>query len=353
MYRNENRLILLDGYTGKESPLPLEVKERDLFNWSPDGRYLLARLYQGDDNGYCLNLYDVDKQKWTQNKPISCAVQEALFSDDGSQVFYSTNDKTNGALSVYNLKDKNSQDIYRTKNQDSNYPDGISDLKWSPTKTYLTFEQYNWIMGGTLNSLVVLNVKNGKYVEFNAPDAYYASYYPIWSADDYWFIVTLQDEYVTSGSLPITNNQGDVYLGNSENGKLYRLTYTPAANEINVHWTDDGKIAFTEVTEENFSYTLDQAMTIEAVPLDQIITPEPVEKPVYYDPAMMISPDPNLGAWTTQTQRPDKTYTFELVIGDASRRSSDGKFSVPISDPNQSGTILIGWRPSDYLYSQG
>jgi hypothetical protein len=199
-----------------------------------------------------------------------------------------------------------------------------------------------------------MNLKTEKYATLSAPDTYYAHYYPIWSADDRWFLITLQEAYATSGALPLTNHKGDVYLINSETGKQYRLTYTPAAYEINIHWTDDGKIAFTEVSEEDISYTLNQAMTIEAVPPDQIITPEPVEDvPFYGDPEVMISPDPNIGAWTTRTQQPDKTYIFELVIGEVPRVSSEVKFSIPISDPNQSGTVLIGWRPSDYPYSGG
>ena len=57
LYRNGNHLVLLDGYTGEASELPFEVVEQDRFEWSPDGRYILA--LQNRDSAtytYCLNL---------------------------------------------------------------------------------------------------------------------------------------------------------------------------------------------------------------------------------------------------------------------------------------------------------
>ncbi|MBA3873782.1 MAG: hypothetical protein H0X30_32005 [Anaerolineae bacterium] len=356
LYRSENHLVLLDGYAGKTKTLSIDVTEKDRFVWSPDGQYLVAQLYDGQNNGYCLNLYDVDKQIWTRDKPISCAVQEYIFTKDASQIYYSTNDKTNGILWKYNLKNQTNRNIYQTDNGNDHYQDGISDLKWSPTGDYLTFNDYHWIMGGTLNFLIVMNVESEKYSSLSARDPYYASYYPVWSGDDHWFLIILQDEYVTSGTFPETNHLGDVYLVNTDTGKTYRLTHTPAASEVDVHWTDDGKIAFTEVTEKKFTYTLDQAMNIEVVPSDKIITPEPADpgSVTYSTAGEFISPDPNLAAWVEKTQQADKTYKFALNIGDSPFYSTSViKFSIPISDPEQSGTILIGWRPSDYPYPQG
>ncbi len=353
LYRNDNHLVLLNGYTGTTSTLPIEVNEKDYFIWSPDGQYLMARLYQGKNNDYCLNLYDVDKQKWVDDKPISCNAIYYVFTKDGSQLYYLTNDKTGGRLWKYNIPDKVSLDIYETtKGED--YSDGISELNWSPTETYLTFEDYHAIMGGTLNSLIIMNVETEKYSTLNAPNTYYASYRPVWSPDDSWFLVTLQEEYVTSGSFPVTNQQGDLYLVRSETGKQYRLTYTPAEYEVDVHWTDDGKIAFTEVTEQKLTYTLDQAMNIEPVSPDKIIYPEPVDAEAILNRSqrIMISPDTSLGAWTSQAQQSDNKPIFKLNIGGILDEPII-EFSVPIADPFQSSNILIGWRPSNYPYPGG
>ena len=85
LYRNENRLVLLNGYTGEATELPFEVVGGDHFTWSPDGRYLLALLQDDEPSKYCLNLYDVDVQVWVYNKPIACAVGIANFSADGAR----------------------------------------------------------------------------------------------------------------------------------------------------------------------------------------------------------------------------------------------------------------------------
>jgi len=353
LYRSDNHLILLDGYTGKTTPLPIEVTEKDHFAWSPDGQYLLSRLNQAEDNSYCLNLYDVDKQKWTNDKPISCTVQEAVFSNDTSQIFYSTSDKANAILWKYNLKDKLGHEVYQTTNGDDHYPSGIAGLKWSPTGSYLTFSDYKYIMGGSINSFVVLNVANEKHIYLNAADSYYASYSPIWSADNHWFLVTLQDAYVISGSLPFTNQQGDVYLINSDTGENYRITYTPAEQEVDVHWTDDGKIAFSIFTEQKFTFSIEQAMNVKVVPFDEIVQPEPVDRETAFPSFthVTVSPDPRVGAWITQTVQEGNQVVSDLEIGDIfHEQPMMPNFSVPISDPDKSDTILIGWRPSNYPY---
>ncbi len=162
LYISENHLSLLNGYTGATATLPIEVSERDHFEWSPDGKYLLAQHNDGENIRSCLNLYDVDKQKWIQDKPISCEVHDFIFTNDDSTLYYAVNNETNGILQKYSVKDKMSREIYRTDNG-GNYSDGISELKWSSTKTYLTFKNYHWIMGGTLNTFVIMNVETEKY----------------------------------------------------------------------------------------------------------------------------------------------------------------------------------------------
>jgi Tol biopolymer transport system component len=360
LYRDENHLVLLDGYSGDATQLSFEVTKSDQFSWSPDGKYLLSRLHEGDDNTltYCLNLYDVDAQKWAYPKPISCTVNEALFNADGSEIVYTTDTGTNGLLWRYTLADKKSQKLYQTTEGDNFSPMGISGVQWSPTETYLTFIHYRQILGGTLNFFVVLNIESQDTTGVIGGDGYYAYYDPIWSKDDRWFLITLQDQYVTSGTIPYTNDEGDVYLVNAETGNEYRLTYTPAVREGNIHWTDNGKISFnvTTVQVQDFTYTPQQAMHVEALPNDQIVYPDEVNPDDYYPNPLKdvtVSPDPNIGAWVSSKypeQEGDPT-TWELNIGDiVFSPSPKANFSVPVPESYQYSNVLIGWRPTDYDY---
>lgn len=355
LYRDGNHLVLVNGYTGETSTLPLEVTERDRFEWSPDGRYLLAHLYDVENEGYCLNLYDMDQQKWRHDKPISCAAQFTIFDDDGSHIYYTTNDKTNSKLWVYSLTDNSSRKLYETTSGDNINPAGISELIWSPTRQYLTFVSYKQIMGGTLNFFVAFDTQTEKSASISALDPYYASYSPVWSADDRWFLLSLSEQYVTSGTLPFSNYENDVYLANTETGEVYRLTYTPTVAKWDIHWTDEGEIAFSEVRVQQLSYTLEQAMNIEVVPHDKIVTPEPVNVDDYlYDPSadLEIAPDPNIAAkFIESTVEGKQVYEIRIFHWNEMNPSID--FSISISNPNTFGTVLIGWRPSDYPYSGG
>lgn len=355
LYRDGNHLILVNGYTGETSTLPIEVDERDRFEWSPDGRYLLAHLLTENKESYCLNLFDVDQKAWLRNEPISCLSYFTTFSLDGSEIYYTTNDKINGTLWVYSLVNDSSRELYQTTDGEEKYQSGISALEWSPTNRYLAFSIYKMITGGSINSFIILNVERETYILLTAPDTYYANYAPIWSDAEHWFLIILKEEYVTSGSVAITNHQGDLYLVNPETGEQHRLTYTPASYETDIHWTDDGEIAFTEVTTEKFIFTLDQAMNIEAVSTDQIKTPEPLDGKFFRTPApIMISPDPNIAAWVRQNYQPDNKKIFELVIGSVPTATfSTINFSVAVAEPKIPDTVLIGWRPSDYPYSGG
>ncbi|MBC8170286.1 MAG: hypothetical protein H7X77_01380 [Anaerolineae bacterium] len=358
LYRDENKLVLFNGYTGEATELPFEVTERDRFEWSPDGEYLLAMLQDTEVNyGWCINLYDVDIEAWLYEEPISCAVTETLFSADGTQIAYASHssDANNESLSLYNLADQKTNELYRTTDGTALNPIGISAIKWSPTATYLTFGTHRQIMGGTLNSLIIMNFNSRDHIRLSAPNPYYASYNPIWSADDRWLLIILKEQYVTGGAIASTNHRGDVYLVNSESGEKYRLTYTPAIAEGNVRWTEDGKIAFEVVVVETqeLSFTTEQAMKVEEVPSDQIVWPEDIDPEEFFgDPLrdVMVAPDSNLGAWITQKAG----QTWELSIGYIYSPPHTIHFSVPIPEnSNQYSGVLIGWRPSDYPYGIG
>lgn len=347
LYRDEDHLVLVNGYTAETTELPFEVTNRDRFAWSPNGQYLLTRLFDNEDNSYCLNLYIINTQAWLYDEPISCSVQDAIFSPDGSQVVYDSNDGANGLAWLYSIEQETSEELYRTTWGAENLSAGVYGFLWSPTHKYLTFIQYSWIMGGTLNNFIIFNIESGNYVEVNAPDTYYASYNPIWSADDRWFLITLKEEYI-SGMLS-TNHKGDVYLVNSETGDQYRLTYTPAAPEENIHWTEDGTIAFTEVIRQEKTFNIEEAMNVEAVPSENIIEPEEIDIGNFYNPlvGVMISPDPDYGAWVSPIPIPE-TGNYELNIGYISSKSPVARFTTYIPEYYQSDNVLIGWRPWAY-----
>ncbi len=352
LYRDGNHLVLIDGYTGETSTLPIEVDERDRFEWSPDGRYLVAHQFVSEDEGTCLNLYDVDHQEWLEEKPISCEVNEFVFTKDNSALFYTANRENKGELWKYSTIDQQQHAIYQTEDG-IQYKNGINSLTWSPNQNYITFKDFVWIMGGTLNMFVVMNVETGQYVTVSAPDTYYADYVPIWSADEKWFLINLREEYIKSFSIPTTNHKGDVYLFDSETGEAHRITYTPTKSEIAIQWTADGGIEFTEVTEEKITYTLEQALNIEPVPFDQIVEPEPNDEPMIHIKTRLDSPDPNLITSIERTVQPDNTLTYELLIKNYAKGYRGERILIPIADPILSDNVLIGWRPSDYLYLKG
>jgi hypothetical protein len=354
LYRNENHLALINGYTGETTELPFEVTDRDRFAWSPDGQYLLARLQEADKYTYCLNLYNVDAQEWVYNESLACAVGDVSFSSDGAQLLYVTIAENNSILWLRDLETELTQELYRTTGGSPNFEAGISDFDWSPTGKYLTFEDYRWIMGGTLNGFIVMNMENQTYITVSAPDIYYASYEPIWSADDSWFLIMLKEQYVTNGAVSRTNHRGDVYLISSETGEQYRLTYTPANYETDVRWTEDGGITFTVIIEEAFTYTIEEAMKVKVVPREEIVMPEPFDTDNYFNTGssdIIVSPDPNHGAWVISIQGHDDNSIYELNFGSILGRTTE--FSIPLPASYQYNNIIIGWRPSDYPYPFG
>lgn len=349
LYRDDDRLILLDGYTGEPTPLAIEVSPGDRFGWSPDGQFLISWLQDFETETPCLNLYKVDEQAWLSDDPIACPVERIRFFDDGQQLFYVTPDEYNATLWRYNLTEGSKQELYRTTGGDSPNDTGISSLIMSPTGAYLTFEVYDWIMGGTRNSLVIMNMSTWQTVRLSAPNPYYASYYPIWSEDDSWFLITMKHEYVASAGMPETNHRGDIYLVNSNTGETYRLTFTPAEFESDIHWTEEGDIAFTTIIEENHLLSIDEAMHVETIPYAEMVMPEDVEigdRFANITPQdIILSPDPNLGAWVEEADTQPM-----LTIG-SFWNPRTAYFSVPIAD--SSLNTLIGWRPTNYNYPNG
>jgi dipeptidyl aminopeptidase/acylaminoacyl peptidase len=344
LYRDENHLVLLNAYTGEAITLPFEVTERDHFTWSPDGQYLLVQLQDLEHYGFCLNLYDVDTLAWVYVEPISCAVQGALFSQDNTHIVYAVNNETNGILWLYSLADGQREELYRTTEGDDLNSAGISEIWWSPHETYLTFVRYEWIMGGTLNTLVVMDFATQDFFILPGTNPYYASYDPMWSADEHWFLLRLKDQYITDGPIALSNDEGDVYLVNAQTGDQYRLTYTPASAEYNLRWTEDGQIAFT--VQQEMIFTPEQAMDVEVIPREDIVRPEPIYPDEFFTPIqdVMVSPDAEYGAWVNTDLDQDESYHLE--VGYIFTTSYGPILSVPIPLTYRNDNILLGWRPS-------
>ncbi|MBL8166092.1 MAG: hypothetical protein JNJ61_29185 [Anaerolineae bacterium] len=354
LYRNENRLILVNGNTGETVELSIEVATQDRFTWSPDGRYLLAQISEGENGGYCLNLYDVDAESWLYSETIACSIEDVLFSSDTVHIAYTTSDRINETLWLFSLVDKTSQKLFQTTGGTATYPDEIIKLSWSPANQYLSFISATQILSGPHTVLNVINIESLNYTTVAAPNTLFANYDPIWSANDRWFLIILKEEYLNREYN--SNHQGDVYLVNSDTGEQSRITYTPAALEQDVRWTDNGDIAFTMVIQQEWTLTLEAAMNVEVVSPEDIVMP--VEES--YSPLnhTLISPDPYLGAWvsTAITESGETIYTISIGYIDPFKPFRE-LFSMPIRATNlsipesvESGNLLIGWRPSDYPY---
>lgn len=95
-------------------------------------------------------------------------------------------------------------------------------------------------------------------------------------------------------------------------------------------------------------------MNIEPVPPESMVMPEAVEVKNLMDRRrlVMISPDPNTGAWISSTSTEQGVYNYALSIGQIISDITE-TFSVPIPESYLHTQVLIGWRPSDYSYSQG
>ncbi|QPC84233.1 hypothetical protein G4Y79_07630 [Phototrophicus methaneseepsis] len=364
LYRDDDQLIMVNGYTGETSTLDIDITDQDFFSWTPDGTYLFSAHHQGNNNVSCINFYDVDTETWLYDEPVSCDVdvREIEYAADGATLAYSTVDDSGGSLWLHDLENGTDKELYRAEGEGLNDA-GISTIQWSPTGAYLTFIHHNWIMGGTLNNFVVLKMDSGDHFWVTGANPYYASYAPIWSEDDNWFLITLKAQYVESGGAPFTNHEGDVYLVHNETGDQYRLTYTPAVFEYDVHWTDDGDIAFTIATEHEFTFSLQDAMNIDVVPYEDIVQPEDFDVEAYFDAGRsdndLISPDRDFSAWITNRMDESDEHIYELNIGVDKRAYIDIEgdngivYSVLLPEDYQRRNILIGWRPSHYPYSYG
>ncbi|MBK8028288.1 MAG: hypothetical protein IPK17_02020 [Chloroflexi bacterium] len=343
LYRDGDQLVLVSitGDTSEAVPLPtISVGGNDQIRWSPDGRSLLT-LTASDGRlfSYCLNVYDVERLRWMYEAPIACHVREAQFAHDSSTIAFSVDMGENEQLWLYKLADDTAVMVTETTNGITGFEAYVVRLRWSPTDKYLLWEQIKDMMGGGSSTLYVRDLTNNfTYTIIAGFDGYYASYNPIWSPDEEWFLLGLREEYIR------TNHKGDVYLVHAIDGTLHRITYTPAEEEWNLRWTDDGHIGFDVVHSRYLS--LEDALGIPETEIDAALEPAP------YDPRVLavLSRFPDrvskLDGWIVSTgESIDNPARLILYIGDFTA-NWEQLFSAELPRDYRTDTGIIGWRPT-------
>jgi hypothetical protein len=342
LYRDGDQLMFVNPYVEPVEAVPLPgivAGMEDQWAWSPDGRYLIGLLDDGNIDGgfsvYCLNLYDFEAKIWIYDDPIACGVEDAAFTQNMSRVAYSTNDGLSGTLWLFTRETGLHESLYHSDEGQIHFPHGINQITWSPTEQYLTFSRYDMVMGGAYNLFQVMRLSTGFYYEVLYD--FYASFYPVWSPNDEWFLAQIQEEYAYSGALPLSNHEGDLFLFHAADGQRYRLTFTPADAEWNIHWTADGRIAYR--TMQDVTLSLSDAIATADSPPESMVTPEPFTDEEFIQSLGIWSPGNQFLAriLPEESGNPDRPYL--LSVGDNPVKSA--LFTTTLGD-----NTLIGWRPA-------
>ncbi len=357
LYRDGDQLVLIslvEGGTSATSALPNITAQRgDRFVWSPNGDYLAGILLVTESFTGCLNLYSMGELDWVYTEPIACGVEEFIFTPDASQLIYSVRHETSGEWRIFTLSTRHDEALYATEPTESQTTSTyVCCANWSPSGKYFYFEDRFQIMGGSNNYLVMMDFTTRETYALSAPNAYYANYSPIWSTDEEWYLLTLQEEYVTSGALAQTNHMGDVYLIQASDGETYRITYTPAEAEIDVHWTDDGTIAFRNHVSYyvDHDFSVEEALAMPEADPATIITPEPVDPATFFQVSPPEYPEDGLD-WGLSAdlvwQNATSSYRLEIAYywGPPSYSIDVAGiyFETTLEESERWG--IVGWRP--------
>lgn len=352
LYRDGDQLVLVSitGETSEALPLPDVVAgDNDRFVWSPDGRYLLALSAPDVFSDYCLNAYDLARLDWISDIPIACHVSDAQFSHDGTTLAYSTTDyseqdgrrfPTSADVWLLDLQQQSTESIYQwywsdTPNQ---FSIGLLGLSWSTHDGYLTFVQTESLLSSNDRFLIVYNIAPATSYSPQISTSSYASYDPIWSPDEAWFLLRLQEEY-WSHNFP-TNHEGDVFLVHAADGEQYRLTYTPAERESNIRWTEDGRVAFDVV--QSVYLEVDEALSVPEPDPNSIVQPEQADLEEMFLQGLYAFEESDLAAWVISKG----VSPFILHIGGFSRRQH--AYSAQLGEDYNLQTGIIGWRPTGH-----
>ncbi len=352
LYRDGAQLMLVSitGETSEALPLPNVVAgDYDRFVWSSDGRYLLTMSAPDVFSTYCLNVYDIARLDWIGDIPIACYVSDAQFSHDGTALAYSTTDysehegrrfPTNADVWLLDLQQQSTESIYHWYWSDT--PDqfsiGLVGLRWSPHDGYLTFVKTLSLLSSNDRFLIVYNIASATSYSPQVSTSSYASYDPIWAADEAWFLLHLQEEY-WSHNFP-TNHEGDVFLVHASDGEQYRLTYTPAERESNIRWTEDGRVAFDVV--QSVYLEVDEALSISQPDPNSIIRPEQAELEDMFLQGLYVFEESDLAAWVIS--KGESPYI--LHIGAFTGRQH--AYSTQLGEDYNLQTGIIGWRPTGH-----
>lgn len=205
------------------------------FHWSPDGKQLLvARDREGNEReGY--TLLSVDGTEERELLPQSDAYRQfGMFSSDGSQVIYSSTERTGRDFDIY-IADVASGDtrlVYEGLF-------GFYPRAWQPDGDFVIVDE---VRGEDGNDVHILNTKTGELSPLFQPDvtAAYANY--AWLSDGRGFyLATDQDRDFAALAFY------------SLDDKALRFLETPDADVGNVALSGDGRYLAWTTNEDGYS----------------------------------------------------------------------------------------------------
>lgn len=253
LYYAENRLHIYDTETEESFTLPgILALPTDDWLISPTGEYLLQiRGEAWNDSSY--RIYDLREQRWTDHEIFNGAAYYVAWSLDSQHLVYAVHYSEPayyGELWIYSLEERQHELLYQTEMGDRMYPWAVGNIERTPQANIILFEDYEWIIGGSINNLHWLNLETGES-HFIA-GAYYASYAPKFSPNGEWFLLHIESIYICKRceGLQDETEYGDTFLFRTSDGRRYQVTNDDQAYEGFVSWSEDSSSFILSVPEE-------------------------------------------------------------------------------------------------------
>lgn len=222
---------ILDTSTGKKFPFADGVNSEEFFNWFPDSRRVLVKVY-----GSALWLVDPILGPYQSSyTPLAVpgygGFTGAAASPDGKYVVYSHRDDFNSPSKVWLVDSEG-----RNAKQVAEFQGTVTQLAWSPDGKAIAFFEDGLLLMDT-NQFQVRKVANfGSAFDYQLP--------PLWSPDSKKIAV------VTSGSAPLNWNEKlddkvHIVIIDPNNGEVQQITPSDLSGTIDPAWSPDGtKLAF-------------------------------------------------------------------------------------------------------------